>query len=187
MTLRDAIEQYIGFRRALGTSCTGIAAGLRRYSRHVGDATDCDRVTDTQAADFLAHGGRNGSNYRAWKHSVLNGFYQYARARGLVARSPLPAERPRQVPVAPPYIYSPDDLQRLLEATRTYSKRVCQLQPETFRTLLLLLYGTGLRPGEALRLVQSDVDLDEALLTVRQAKCFKLNFNSLILHVVYFQ
>ncbi len=49
----------------------------------------------------------------------------------------------------------------------------CQVQPATFRTLLLLLYGTGLRIGEALSLTLADVDFPARLLTIRNAKFFK--------------
>jgi integrase len=41
------------------------------------------------------------------------------------------------------------------------------------RTLLLLLYGAGLRLSEALKLEQDDVDIPERLLQVRQSKFFK--------------
>ncbi len=43
----------------------------------------------------------------------------------------------------------------------------------TFRTLLLLLYGTGLRVGEATRLTLADVDLANAVLTIRATKFYK--------------
>lgn len=42
-----------------------------------------------------------------------------------------------------------------------------------YRTLLLLLYGTGMRIGEALRLTVRDVDLAERVITVRCTKFFK--------------
>jgi integrase/recombinase XerD len=48
-----------------------------------------------------------------------------------------------------------------------------QVQPPTFRTLLLLLYGTGLRISEALSLTLTDVNLSESLLTIRNTKFFK--------------
>ncbi len=41
------------------------------------------------------------------------------------------------------------------------------------RTLLLLLYGAGLRLSEALKLEPADVDVPERLLQVRQSKFFK--------------
>ncbi|WP_167388087.1 tyrosine-type recombinase/integrase, partial [Brucella grignonensis] len=45
--------------------------------------------------------------------------------------------------------------------------------PAMYRTLLLLLYGSGMRIGEALRLVLQDVDLGEQIITVRDTKFFK--------------
>ena len=70
---------------------------------------------------------------------------------------------------AAPYIYTRAELRRLLDATPTYRQRVNQLEPHTFRALLLL-YGAGLRRGEALRLTRADVDLRAALLTLRRTK-----------------
>jgi len=43
----------------------------------------------------------------------------------------------------------------------------------TFRTLLLFLYATGMRLGEALRLVLMDVDLTLGLVTIRDTKFYK--------------
>ena len=42
-----------------------------------------------------------------------------------------------------------------------------------YRTLLMLLYGGGLRVGEALSLTLRDVDLTEQIITVRNTKFFK--------------
>ena len=47
------------------------------------------------------------------------------------------------------------------------------MQPSTFRVLLLLLYGTGMRVGEALRLSLRDADLHSRVLTIRDTKFFK--------------
>ena len=84
--------------------------------------------------------------------------------------------RPKTFPPALPYIYSREELRRLLDATKTYRKRVNQLEPHTFRTLLLVLYGAGLRRGEALHLTLADVDLQAAVLTVRETKFDKTRF-----------
>ena len=47
------------------------------------------------------------------------------------------------------------------------------MQPATFRVLLLLLYSTGVRVGEALRLTLRDVDLHSRVITIRDTKFFK--------------
>jgi site-specific recombinase XerD len=47
------------------------------------------------------------------------------------------------------------------------------MQPFTFQILLLVLYSTGIRVGEALRLPLRDVDLQSRVLTIRDTKFFK--------------
>ena len=169
MTLREATGQYIAWRRALGARFQSQAYALHRYSRQVGEAVDCDAVSSDQVHAFLGSGAPPSSN-RLFLYCTLAGFYRYAIARSLAARSPLPVEAPKAPPPAPPYIYSREELRRLLDAVQTYRKRVNQLEPHTFRALLLLLYGAGLRRGEALRLTLADTDLRTAILTVRRTK-----------------
>ena len=76
---------------------------------------------------------------------------------------------------APPYIYSREELRRLFDpaTVETSRRRAVQLDAVTFRTLLLLLYGAGLRFSEATRLTLADVDLIEAILSIRATKFFK--------------
>jgi len=70
-----------------------------------------------------------------------------------------------------PYIYSRAELRRRLTAIP--AKPLAGLDPGTLRTLLLLLYGAGLRITEALTLNEADVDREARLLTIRQSKFFK--------------
>ena len=62
---------------------------------------------------------------------------------------------------------------RLLDATTDYRRPPLRIEPHTFRALLLLLYGAGVRVGEARRLTLGDVDLPAALLTIRDTKFYK--------------
>ncbi|MGB8521858.1 MAG: tyrosine-type recombinase/integrase [Candidatus Acidiferrales bacterium] len=57
-----------------------------------------------------------------------------------------------------PYIYSPEELKRLLDGVTSYQKKWLKLEPVTLRAMLLLLYGAGLRTSEALHLTCADVD-----------------------------
>lgn len=72
-----------------------------------------------------------------------------------------------------PHIYTTDELKRLLAATEILDTPKASLRALGFRTLLLLLYGTGMRLNEALSLTLSDVDLANLLITVRNTKFFK--------------
>jgi integrase len=48
-----------------------------------------------------------------------------------------------------------------------------KLESITLRTILLLLYGAGLRTSEPLRLKCADVNLDDATLIIRLTKFYK--------------
>jgi len=64
-------------------------------------------------------------------------------------------------------------LKRLLEGALTYQKNRGRLEPLVVQTLLLFLYGTGLRVRESLALTQAAVDLAAGVVTVRESKFFK--------------
>jgi integrase len=169
MTLAEVVDQYIAWRQARGAHFRSGASVLRLYCQSVGGEVDCDAVGTEPARVFLAGTGPL-TRYRANKRTVLAGFYRYAISRGHATHSPLPADEPKEPSSAPPYIYSRDELRRLLAAVDGCRKQAVQLQADTFRTLLLLLYGTGLRPGEALQLTLADIDLPTRLLTVHDGK-----------------
>jgi integrase/recombinase XerD len=101
------------------------------------------------------------------KRASLAGLYRYAISRGFAAASPLP-EHPQT-----PYVYSSAELQRLLNATAVLNHPASRLQSMTYRVLLLLLYGSGLRVGEAIALRLSDIDLAQCLITVCNTKFYK--------------
>jgi integrase len=115
------------------------------------------------------------TRYRENKYYALTGFWRYAISRGYATSSPLPDNEPRSPVRPPPYIYSREELRRLFDpANLEISRRgAVQLDAATFRTLLLLLYGAGLRFSEATGLTVADVDLTEAVLTIRATKFYK--------------
>ena len=174
MMLRDAIDSYVAWRRDHGAKFDSSARLLHRFGRHVGECVDCGSVTAADVLGFLAGNGRL-TRYRANKHGALHGFYRYAISRGLVDRSPLPAQEdePRPARSAPPYVFSREELRQLFDAIGVSCWRSVQIDADTLRALLLLLYGAGLRFGEAQRLTLDDADLAEAILTIRDTKFFK--------------
>jgi integrase/recombinase XerD len=121
---------------------------------------------------FIAGTGPITARWRE-NHRVLGGFYRYAIGRGFTTISPLPTDIPRPPTPLTPYIYTVEELKRLLAATESLQTPLSPLLASTMRTLLLLLYGTGMRVGEALSLTLADVDLEDRVLRVRDAKFFK--------------
>jgi len=174
MTLREAIEQYIVWRRAHGAKFTTAANLLRQFLGYADGDAACGAVTLAQVVAFLAGKGPL-TRHRENKYYVLAGFWRHAISRGHASCSPLPDNEPKSPVRAPPHIYSRDELRRLLDPTNVEISRrgAVQLDAATFRTLLLLLYGAGLRFSEATGLTLADVDLAEDVLTIRATKFYK--------------
>ena len=72
-----------------------------------------------------------------------------------------------------PHIYSPADVQRMLEIARSYPSPRAPLRPMSARLMLLLAYCAGLRRSELARLDLGDVDLRSGTITIRETKFFK--------------
>ncbi len=174
MKLRDAIEHYVAWRQAHGVKFLTAQNLLRQFLQHADGDAGCDAVTSAQVLAFLAGTGPV-TRHRENKHYALAGFWRYAISRGYARWSPLPESERRPPLQAPPHIYSRDQLQRLFDPDHIDNalQGSRQLAPATFRTLLLMLYGAGLRFGEATALTLSDVDTAEAILTIRDTKFHK--------------
>jgi site-specific recombinase XerD len=72
-----------------------------------------------------------------------------------------------------PYIYSPEEVRRLLAIARTYPSPRSPLRPISLYTMLVLTYCAGLRLGELARLNLADIDLQVGTITIRETKFFK--------------
>ena len=171
MKLHDAIECYIAYKHSLGMRFRSQAAVLRAYCRAMGNVT-VEKVRPDSVLTFITGDGRVTARWIE-NHRVLAGFYRYAIGRGLVMVTPVPTDTPRPPPHMAPYISTVGELERLIAVTDTLRTPLSALLALTMHTLLLLLYGTGMRIGEALSLTLQDVDLENRVLTVRDTKFFK--------------
>jgi integrase/recombinase XerD len=172
VNINDLISHYVAFRRTLGEKCKTNENILRSFCRVVGPQTLVTQIRGDAVSAFLAGAGPVTS---AWhiKYHALKGFFRFAVSRGHLDKAPLPAELPKRAQPFIPYIYSRDELRRLLDAIPSYRRYRTRIEPPTLRAILLLLYGAGLRAQEALSLSSADVDLANALLTIRDTKFFK--------------
>jgi site-specific recombinase XerD len=174
MKLTQLMTEYISFRKSLGQDFESDAKRLRTFSRFVGERAEIDSVKPPQVAAFLAGCGPI-TRYWHLKYGTLRGFFSYAVTRGYLSAAPLPATIPKPPARFVPHIYSREKLRRLLEGTASYQKYKSRIlmEPHTFRALLLLLYGAGLRVSEGLSLNLEDVDLGEAVIVIRDTKFYK--------------
>ena len=171
MSLSDVIDAYIAVKTSLGMKFDSARRLLGQFSREIGNPPIGEVQAEAVAAFLRGRGALNAT----WglKYRILSGFYKFAISRGHVDSSPLPANVPKLPPQQSPYVYAIDELRRLLESTSVLHINNTPLQAPMYRTLLVLLYGSGLRIGEALKLTLRDVDVIERLVTVRDTKFFK--------------
>jgi len=169
MKLAAAIEEFVQYKQALGNLYIGSANVLKAFLRRTGNL-ELDDLTSRHSSAFLP--GTGGTVTSAWfqRYWVLDRFFRYATSRGYMRHRVLPTSMPDQPPRFIPYIYSSDDIRRLLGVPDSHYSRACPLSPDTMRTVILVLYGTGLRLGEVCRLTHADADFRNAALMIRETK-----------------
>jgi integrase/recombinase XerD len=172
MKLSELAAQYVAHKQSMGMRFCTEERTLKSFCRAMGNIT----ITEVQGDRVHGYIAGTGPVTRFWhrKHQVLLGFYRFALARGYVTVSPLPTVVPKPPRAFVPHIYSHDELRRLLEATAFCDNNShSNIESDTCRTLILLLYGAGLRISEALALTLADVNLSAGILHIQESKFYK--------------
>jgi site-specific recombinase XerD len=174
MNLKLATLEYVALKQSMGMRFETEASLLRAFGKQMGDAVAVATVTSKDVLRYLS-GRKGGPVTLFWhrKHDALKGFWEFAIRRGYTDRSPVPVRRAKEPVRFIPYIYSLEELKRLLDGATSYQKKWLKLEPVTLRAMLLLLYGAGLRTSEALHLTCMDVDLSAMTVTIRESKFYK--------------
>jgi site-specific recombinase XerD len=87
---------------------------------------------------------------------------------------PDPLTFPTSRPASPPYIVSESEMASILRAAQSLRPdHLFPLRPQTIRIALLLLYSTGMRRGELLRLKWEDFDSNQETLLIQSTKFHK--------------
>jgi len=108
--LRSVIDDYVTLQQSLGRAFRRRHL-LFAFNRTVGMEIE---IQDVDRDDVLRFLGMPVTGYWHEKHSSLTRFYQYAISRGHVTVAPLPRTVARASSQFVPYIYSKEEVQRLL-------------------------------------------------------------------------
>jgi integrase len=166
MKLQQSVERYIEEQRAKGMSFAGGSSSLLSLYRRIGDVP-LDAIRPEQVKSFL-----DGPRVSDWtwvaKYNLLRKFFLFWIARDLMQSLPLPPPRRPAKRENITYIYSQEEIRRLLRSVRAnQANPYSRIDARTLRTFLLFLYGTGALVSEAVRLTRDDIDLRRKTVTIR--------------------
>jgi integrase/recombinase XerD len=169
--LGQALDEYLAVRRALGFELRRTEWALRRFVDFA-ERQGAHRITTELALRWATLPSHVQECERSARLSTVRRFAEYLRTTDPRTEVPPVDLLPGKLRRPQPYIYSDDELLRLLRAAWALPSPT-GLRAWTYATLLGLLAVTGMRHGEALALDRGDVDLDAGVLTIRRSKCRK--------------
>jgi integrase len=166
--LRDALDDYIALRRALGFQLRLPARSLRNFVAFV-EANQATYITTALAMRWATQPPDAQPATWAWRLGMVRRFASWRRVTDPRTEIPPEGLLPYRYYRSPPYIYSDEEIERLIRAAAKLPSAK-GLRAHSYATLFGLLSVTGMRVNEALTLDREDVDLDQGLLAIRRTK-----------------
>jgi integrase/recombinase XerD len=157
--LNARLDAYLAIRQALGFRLQAEGQLLRNFILFLESKGNPHPIRAYVAVEWACSScASRGSNGQAARLSKVRKFLAHLRAtipetevpdHGLLSSS----RRPK------PYLFSPEQIDRIIAAVRAKGP-VDSLRPHTLSAVIRVLAATGLRVGEAIRLIIDDVKLD---------------------------
>jgi len=154
------LDAYLALRDALGLATRVARKLLPEFVRYLHTHSAEGPIRAHLAIDWACEtSATRGASGQATRLTVARGFLTHLKAS--LPDTEIP---PYSLLAAPrrayPYLFSPTDISRILAAAACLPPPD-SLRPHTYQTVFGLLASTGLRPGEAVKLRVSDVQLEE--------------------------
>lgn len=171
--LADGIERFVAYKRTLRRRYDTEEKQLRLFDRFLSRQalTHPDEITPAVLNTFM--------NARSWRRprsynqmlGILRRLFDWLVTHEVLPHSPLAIAPRRETARRIPYLFTAADARRLLDlAWSLPDNPSAPRRGPTYRLVFALLYGLGLRVGEAARLRQSDIDFDRQLLVIHGTK-----------------
>jgi len=170
------IERFIAYKRALGRRYDIEEKTLRLLDRSLiknGIQQPCE-VTPEHIEKFLA--SRPRPRPRSYNHLLctVRRLFDWMVIQEVLEHSPVQAQPKRRLSQRAPFIFDIHSAKRLLDVARRLPERPkAPMRGVTYHAIFAILYGLGLRVGEACRLMIKDVDFNRKLLVIQQTKFYK--------------
>ena len=167
-SLQNAIEDYIALRRSLGFKLDDMAADLTKFASFL-EQKAAPYITTALALEWAMQSTDHLPSHWARRLGFVRVFARHWSATDPRTEIPPAGLLPFRARRARPYLYTEQEIQRLLTAAKSLSSS-SGLRPWTYHCLFGLLAVSGLRISEAIKLERQDVDFHQELLTIRQTK-----------------
>ena len=171
--LATQIQRFIDLRRLSGTDYSGQARLLSYFDHFLAEHAWCgtaitSQIIDDYQSSLVALAPRSRSNH----FCVVRQLCEYLASTNPKSYVPESIKSLSSKTSYNPYIYTLGEIQALMNATDRLTP-TDSLRPQTCRTVLGLLYASGIRIGEALALNIQDFYTDEARLFIADGKFHK--------------
>lgn len=161
--LSEHVQEYLRARRALGVKLERhgrLLPQLVDYLEAAGEST----IKRELAISWARQPARAHPRHWAARLSIARGFAAYLQTIDPSTEIPPAGVFAVRYRRPTPYLWSPDDIRRLLEATRGLRPA---LKAASYEALFGLLAVTGMRVGEAIALESDDIDLVNGVIALR--------------------
>lgn len=162
------LEAYLKLRRRLGFKLRLAGSLLHRFVRFA-KKENAPFITTKLALRWATQPSNAQPSQWANRLGMVRRFARYLSAVDPRTEVPPLGLLPHRYHRKAPYLYRDKEVVRLIGSARELDSPQ-GLRGTTASTLFGLLAVTGMRVGEAIALNRDDIDLKQALLTVRQAK-----------------
>jgi integrase/recombinase XerD len=166
------MADFISEKRALGFHYQTGAEQLRLFDRFLKEkGLDACALPKEFVKEWVCKRTSESRSTQRDRFRLTRQFAEFMSHRGWTAYIPDIKLEPVAQSNFVPYIFTHNEIARLLTAADHLSFcPVSPIWPIVAPELFRVLYGCGLRLGEALRLTVADTDLAEGVLTIRESK-----------------
>lgn len=166
--LKDEFAGYLAFRRASGAKLIKAECYLRSFDFFLCTRGATEKDTDEATVAEWINAADVTSPTKCNRHNAIKKFADFALPLGVVITVP---ERPKLYSGYTPYLFNETEMQQIFAAADNFEYRRYETDAYVqVPVLLRILFGCGLRLGEALRLKWTDVNLQEGTIRILDAK-----------------
>jgi integrase/recombinase XerD len=182
----NILTEYLDFLHSQGVKTTGHKCSVGIFFRYIDSCgLDFQRLRIAEAQDFQVYlttkPGKGGKTYSAVTVSTITDrvrrFYDYLRTRGLIHGNPFrEIQNVRRARALPRNILSEEKMNKFLRHLREFWKAGdLNERRKLYRAHVIaeLMYSTGARINEVMKLTREDIDFNRSLVTVKDDKTRK--------------